>query len=297
MRRRKLFIGLVIAAAVLAALVPVFVAEGAVHALRLRRPDVSYADGVTKETGAGWKPLQVTAQDGARLDGWLFTPKSPNGSAVMLLHGVNDSRLGVMGHAVYLLRAGFTVLAPDSRGQGASGGTLMTYGLREASDVHAWAETLFRDPSIHRLYGLGASMGAAILIQSLPREPRFRAIVADSPFDTFEDIACYRIQQVSGLGRWASWPTAQAGLFYVRWRYRLNLEEASPAAVISKVETPILLIHGLDDTNIPPVQSRRLHAINPRTTSLWLVPGAAHIAASSVRPQEYVRRVLDWFGK
>ena len=42
------------------------------------------------------------------------------------------------------------------------------------------------------LYGLGESLGAAILIESLPREPRFRAVVAECPFDSFEDIAYYR---------------------------------------------------------------------------------------------------------
>ena len=295
--RRKCFIAIPAAVATLLALAPIFIAEGSIHGLRRRQPDRSYADWVVRETGAAWKSLPVTAPDGVRLDGWLFTPRQPNGGAVMLLHGVNDSRLGMIGHAPYLLRAGFAVLLPDSRNQGTSGGGLMSYGILEAADVHAWAGELFRDPAIHRLYGLGASMGGAILIQSLPKEPRFRALVADSTFDTFENIAYYRLEQASGLGRWASWPTAQAGFLYARLRYGVDLRQASPAAVISTTRTPILLIHGTRDVNTPPSQSQHLHDLNPVATRLWLAPGAAHVSALGTCPEEYQKKVLEWFGK
>ena len=283
-------------AAILAVLVPILIAEGSVHALRHRLPDAAYADWIIRQTGAHFQSVQVTASDGAILDAWLFTPPHPNSAGVLLLHGVNDSRLGVAGHAPYLLRAGFTVLLPDSRGHGASGGRLMTYGIQESSDVHIWADELFREGGIQNLYGLGTSMGAAILIQSLAKEPRFRSIVADSPFDTFENVAYYRLEQLS-LGRWASWPTAQVGFLYVRCRYGVNLKQASPAAAITKTRVPILLIHGLRDVNIPPAHSRHLHELNPDATELWLVPEAVHIASFGARPEEYMRRVLDWFRK
>ncbi|HUA59619.1 MAG TPA: alpha/beta fold hydrolase [Verrucomicrobiae bacterium] len=296
-RRRIRAIVLLTLAAIIAALVPILIAEGSVHALRQRLPDATYADWVTGQTGAQWKSIQATASDGARLDAWLFTPAAPNGAAVILLHGVNDSRLGMIGHAPYLLRAGFTVLMPDSRGHGSSGGTLMTYGILESDDVHTWAGELFRDSRTQRLYGLGASMGAAILIQSLAKEPRFRSIVADSAFDSFEDIAYYRLEHISHLGRWASWPTAQAGFLYVLCRYGVNLKQASPEAAIAATHVPILLIHGARDVNIPPTHSRRLHELNPTATELWLVPETPHIAAFGSHPEEYSARVLEWFKK
>ena len=295
MSRRKRWVGLLIIAVVLIALVPIIIAETAVRGMNHRQPDPSYADWVVRETGARWKSVAITATDGAQLNGWLFMPHQANGSAVILLHGVNDSRLGMVGHAPYLLRAGFTVLIPDSRGQGVSGGSLMTYGIQESSDVHLWADRLFRDGSVQRLYGLGASMGAAILIQSLEKEPRFRSIVADSPFDTFEDIATYRLGQLSGLGKWITWPTAQAGFLYARWRYGVDLRKASPAASIARTRIPILLIHGTSDVNIPPAHSTKLHLLNPESTVLWLVPGVPHISALGAKTDEYVRRVLEWF--
>jgi hypothetical protein len=292
--KRLLLAGL-IGLAIGMALVTMFIAEGAVHVWVHPQPEPVDADRIAQAASATWEPARFTAPDGAPLSAWLFTPRRPNGSAVILLHGVGDTRSGVLHHAQYLLQAGFTVLTPDSRGHGASGGDLLTYGIREAGDVHTWADGLFRTRPIERLYGLGESMGAAILLESLPREPRFRAVVAECPFSTFEQVSYYRLEHISGLGRWASWPIAQAGFFYVRLRYGVDLKQASPAAAIRATHVPILLIHGLRDVNIPPRHSEALHAVNPQATRLWLVPDAVHVSAIGARPGEYVRNVVEWF--
>jgi hypothetical protein len=61
-----------------------------------------------------------------------------NGDAVILLHGVADNRMGMIGYADLLLRHGYAVLLPDARRHGESGGELATYGIKEAGDVRRW---------------------------------------------------------------------------------------------------------------------------------------------------------------
>jgi dipeptidyl aminopeptidase/acylaminoacyl peptidase len=276
-------------------LVTVIVAEGA---LRIRdRPPAKpgFANTIARQTGAAWQSVQVAAADDARLDGWLFTPRAANGSGVILMHGVGDTRMGMTGHAPFLLDAGYTVLLPDSRGHGSSGGDMITYGVREAADIHLWAGTLLAQPGITRLYGLGQSMGAAILLESLPREPRFRALVADCPFATFEEIAFDRLAQQGFAGRALSWPVVPLGFLYTRARYGVNLWSASPAEAVRNTRTPVLLIHGAEDDNIPPRHSRELHAVNPAATELWEVPHAGHVASLITAPEVYRRRVTEWF--
>jgi uncharacterized protein len=292
--KRVLLLGL-ISIAVALALASALVAENAVHIWVRAAPVPDEAAAVARSSGAQWEAARVVAHDSAALDAWIFTPRTPNGAGVILLHGVGDTRAGVLSHASFLLRAGYTVLTPDCRGHGASGGAIFTYGVREAADVSVWANWLFATKPIHRLYGLGESMGAAILIQSLPIEPRFRAIVAESPFATFREVAAYRLRQESGLEPWTSRPILELGLLYTRLRYRVNLAQASPAGAIRSARVPVLLIHGTRDTNIPLRQSEELHALNPRATTLWIVPGAEHVAALGVCPGEYTARVLDWF--
>jgi pimeloyl-ACP methyl ester carboxylesterase len=65
--------------------------------------------------------------------------------------------------------------------------------------------------------------------------------------------------------------------------------------VAAHTHVPILLIHGDRDTNIPPRHSRELHHVNPQSTTLWIVPGATHVATCVTAADEYARRVLAWF--
>ncbi len=271
------------------------VTDNALHVQTRIWPRAEAADAVARQTGAAWREVQATAMDGTHLDAWFFRPREPNGSAVLLLHGVGDTRLGTLGHAAFLLRNGFSVLTPDLRGHGSSGGGLITYGIREASDVHAWSEWVFRDPELTRLYGLGESLGAAILLQSLPQERRFRAIVAECPFATFEEISYDRMTQVSGLPHPVLWPVVHLGFFYVRLRYGLDMWQASPAAAIRATQVPILLIHGTADTNIPLRHSQELHALNPAATKLWEIQGGEHVAGLLQDPELYAKTVVSWF--
>src|SRR5689334_4583224 len=71
--------------------------------------------------------VELTAADGVLLRGWFVHSKKQNGDVVILLHGVGDNRTGMAGYAKFLLQHGYSVLLPDSRAHGMSGGTVATY--------------------------------------------------------------------------------------------------------------------------------------------------------------------------
>ena len=107
----------------------------------------------------------IQASDGAELQAWYIRPTHPNGAAVILLHGMADTRSGVAGYALMFLQHGYSVLLPDSRAHGASGGDIATYGVLERDDVRRWAAWL-RPQTPGCEYLFGESMGAAIAIQA-----------------------------------------------------------------------------------------------------------------------------------
>ena len=296
MIRPRILVSTLAAGAVLVALVSAILAEGALHIPKPQRvaPAANLAESIAQATNATWREVQIAASDQTILRAWIFLPRRANGGGVVLLHGVADSRAGVLSQAEFLLQCGYTVLTPDSRGHGASGGETITYGLLEREDLHHWLGLLTAQSGIQRVYALGVSMGAGVLLQALPGEPRLRAVVADCPFATFPGIARDRIHQASGLPPPLAAPFAEVGLCYARLRYGLDLHNASPAAALSGVRTPILLIHGDRDRNIPPRHSRQLHAANP-ATEIWIVPGADHAASLLTVPQQYRNRVITWF--
>jgi dipeptidyl aminopeptidase/acylaminoacyl peptidase len=260
-------------------------------------PDPTLADSLARETGAAWQPVEVVATDGARLRAWWFSPRNPTHAGAILLHGVADTRRGVLGQARLLLRHDFAVLTPDSRGHGVSGGEFVTYGLPEADDVHRWADWMRGVGHVEKLYGLGESLGAAILLQAVEVEPRFRAIAAECPFYTFEAVSLYRVARVTRLGRVPVWPFVRGAFIYARLAHKLDFSQASPARAVRDAHVPILLIHGTADVNIPPSHSRALHALNPQATELWEVPGAVHVSAMAAQPQVYEEKVVAWFSR
>jgi hypothetical protein len=267
--------------------------------LRVRHrgaPPISAAESAVAGTGARWQSEQVRTAAGVTLDAWLFTPPRPNGGAVLVLHGNGARRDSMMPHVRYLLAGGYTVLAPDLRAHGASGGNIETYGLLETGDVTRWLDLLAGLHGNTRLYGLGESLGAAVLIQALPAEKRLRAVVADSAFATFENAAFDRLSRRLYLPRALAWTPPHLGLAYGRAMYSVDLRQSSPAAAIRFVRTPVLLIHGANDRSTPLYHSRELHAANSSATELWEVPDAGHTGSRTAQPEEYRRRVVDWFG-
>lgn len=250
-------------------------------------------------SGSHRKDVEIRAADAVLLRGWLFVPENSNGNCVIALHGISDTRTGVIGLARLFVANHYAVLIPDNRGHGESGGELVTYGVREADDVHRWVDWMIASVHPRNVFGMGESLGAGELLQSLAVEHRFSAVVAECPFADFRSVAVDRVAQripvPSRLGHFLAAPMVWSGFLYARTRYAIGFHAASPAVAIAAVDTPILLIHGLDDTNIYPEHSRILALSNPSHVTLWLVPGAKHTAALTAAPEEFPRRVLAWF--
>ncbi len=208
----------------------------------------------------------------------------------MVLHGIGDSRQGSAGYAPLFLDQGYSVLLPDSRAHGSSGGELVTYGLWEKYDVRDWARWL-RQQNCQALYGLGESLGGSVLIQAAALSDDFHALVAESAFADLQAIGESRLQQILPL---TPWFVVSNSMTFAKYRYGLDLRQVSPIESMRRTATPILLIHGLADSRTPYWHSQALARAGARSV-LWLVPNAEHTSAYSAAPIEFRRRVLAWF--
>jgi len=260
------------------------------------------AQAIAARDHAELKEVSVTAADGATLRAWSIRPSHGNGDTVILLHGHTDNRLGMLGNADLLLRHGYSVLLPDARAHGVSGGDLATYGVKEAGDVRLWYDWIERSESPRCIDGLGESMGAGLLLESLRTTPGFCAVVAESTFASFREASYDRLGEKlgagAGAGRTLLRPAVEAGFLYARWRYGVDLEQASPQNAVAASRVPVLLIHGLKDTNLPPRHSEMIVAHsssrNPAVV-LWEPSEAGHCGAAGAEPEEFEHRVVVWF--
>ena len=284
----------------------IYLADGTLHPARrpLTVEENIGVQNVAKESNTNIVDVSISTPDAITLRAWLIVPRHPNHDAVLLLHGLGDNRLGMTGYAQLFLAHGYTVLMPDARAHGTSGGKLATYGLLERSDIHLWAQFLDDQFNPHDqlhprcIYAFGESMGAAELLQSLDTHPHFCAVAAESPFANFREIAYDRMGQPFHLGPWVGRivlrPLVEVAFLRVRLKYHLNLDDISPEDSAAAATIPVFLIHGQIDSNIPVRHSQRIHAHAPNTI-LWEVPGADHCGALSTSPKEFEHRILAWF--
>jgi pimeloyl-ACP methyl ester carboxylesterase len=277
-----------------------FIAEMTLHPDRrvLLPSDEQGAREMAQNQNAELADVNVLAADGSRLAAWIARPHLWNHTIVILLHGLSDNRMGMIGYAALLLHHGFSVLMPDSRAHGSSGGALATYGLLEQDDIRRWFEWASQQEAPSCIFGFGESMGAAQLLQALQSEPEFCAVAAESPFSNMREIAYDRVGQFFRTGPWLGRslfrPVVEIAFQYARWKYHVDLEQVMPDRAVAGSQVPISLIHGREDRNIPLRHSRKIASENPRLT-LWEVSGADHCGAISVAPQEFERRLVEWF--
>lgn len=242
---------------------------------------------------AGASEVAITTADKTVLRAWWMHPQRSNGGCVMVLHGIADSHVSSAGFAPLFLAEGYSVLLPNSRAHGDSGGEFVTYGLLERYDVAAWAEWM-KSAGCHNIYGLGESLGASILIDATAVTNLFSAIVAEGAYADLRQAAEDRLHRRMGIPSLLSKLVVVDATFYSKWVYHVDFTEEMPVRSIARASTPTLLIHGLADVLTPPLNSQQLAAANPRSV-LWLVPGAPHTGAAATSPEEFRNRVLSWF--
>lgn len=295
-RAARLAALLLIATLALLALGGFVLAEQALHPRRhvLDSASVARAAGIAERTGTAMTDATIVAHDGVLLRGWWFTRDGQASGTAVLLHGVSTNRSAMLGFADLLLTHGYRVLAVDARAHGASGGAIATYGVLERHDVRAWVGWVRERHPDECVFGIGASMGAAILLQTLHDD--LCAAIAEAPFAEFRGVALFRLGRglplPGALGRLVLRPFVESGIVYTRLRYGVALDEADALPIVGSTRVPVLLIHGTEDQSIPTRDAKRLEEANPERVEVWTIPGGRHVRSWQAAPEEFPRRVL-----
>jgi alpha-beta hydrolase superfamily lysophospholipase len=284
---------------ILGILAGVFLTEATLHPGRRAQfpAEDTRARKIAAQYDSDLSEVSILAGDHATLRAWSLHPRHGNGNAIVAFHGIGDNRSGMLAYAEIFLHHGYDVLMPDARAHGTSEGALATFGLWEADDTRRWLSWLQSYEHPDCIYGFAESMGAAGLLQSLHQEP-FCAVVAESPFSSFREVAYDRVAQFFRTGPWLGRtilrPVVDFAFIYAKWKYKLDFEQVSPENSVAVAKVPVLLIHGQLDRNIPVRHSRRIAARNSSIV-LWEVPGADHCGAIGIALAEFERRVITWF--
>ena len=215
----------------------------------------------------------------------------------MLLHGYGCRRQQMLDYAQVLHQAGYSTFLFDFHGRGESDGDAVTLGFREQRDASEAVIYLRSrgDVDMTRLGVLGVSMGGSVAILAAAREPEIKAVIADSPFASADLAVEEGFTRVVGL---PAFPFAPITLQLIRWRVGFAPQDIVPKEHIADISPrPVLLIHGLDDAKVSPDNSRILYEAAREPKELWLIPGGTHTCGLRENPEEYSRRILEFFDR
>lgn len=260
---------------------------------------IAKADGIFARDRVTREEFDVRAPDGAMLRGWKVRARTPNGDWVLLFHGIVDNRAEMAPYADFLLKAGYGTVMMDARAQGASDGSLATFGWKERWDTKKVVDALYASEEPRSVFELGESMGAAIALESAAVDPRIKAVVGEASFSSLREVSYdYAGLEVSSvLGGTLFRPASYFALRSAENEGGFRADDVSPGQAVSERAFPVLLICGTRDRTIPCRHSEELfrEAIGPK--QLWIVPRAGHTGAFGTEPAEFQRRVLAFFAK
>ncbi len=235
--------------------------------------------------------------DDCPLSAILLHPEKPNGKIILICHGIrHDKRSGIR-FVQYLLKDGYTLMLIDFRNHGESGGHITTYGYHEKEDLRAAVQYLRKQEFTGPIGVLGASMGAAVALQAAAGFEDIQALVVDSPFASLEQIALEQTIGVTRLPRFAVYLPMQLACLWSRYVEDFPVSEVSPLLSARSLTCPVFLIHGEADRKIGVHHSRQIFDAAPDPKELWICKGAGHLGTYLKHPDEYQKRVLDFFQK
>jgi dipeptidyl aminopeptidase/acylaminoacyl peptidase len=248
----------------------------------------------------GYQDVSIPSrQSGVRLAGW-YVPGKPRSPAVLLIHGWRQGSFdsNVLTAAGMLHRRGFTVLLVDLRNHGRS--TIVNghagFGTTEYQDVLGAWDWLVSEKGFApgRIGVYGVSMGAVTALIAMASEPRVTAIFLDSPFF---DIQRELREQL----RLKGWPgfLARGSLWLGRLLFGDDLLSRNPReAFENHAGRPMAFVHSTADKRIPVAHHEAYAELAKRTgarASFWLVEGAGHVQSEFMFPEEYERRLTEFF--
>jgi dipeptidyl aminopeptidase/acylaminoacyl peptidase len=204
-------------------------------------------------------PEQISykSYDGLEIPAFLYRPEKPNGAAILYPHGGPKDQYGLIYDdlAQYFTAKGYTYLAPNYRGSTGYGrdferANYNDWGLGDTQDCLHGAKYLrtLKDVKPDRIGIAGGSYGGYMTICSLSRDPEYL-------------FAC-GVTKYGDSNLVSSWAECEKRLRLYTEIFlghpSLNFDvyqKGSPIADVKNIQKPVLILHGLLDTVVPPEAS------------------------------------------
>lgn len=265
----------------------VFTVGGLYFTVRPRTSD--FADLETLG-GHAVEPVTIAAEDGVNLSAW-YVPASSD-RAVILLAGIDANRNSCRSRGEFFLEQGFSVLLPDLRASGKSGGKVVTIGWQERKDLVACYNFLTEKGYAH-IGADGVSLGAATICYAIPELPGLSFAILESSYDTLISAVRNRLAMFST-------PHFIAYPFYVGFSIiaRATPWAMQPVDYMKYSTAPTLIMAGDSEKEIPVHETQSLFDnCTAPLKRLHFFKGSGHWDFLGRYTEEYREQVLAFLAE
>jgi dipeptidyl aminopeptidase/acylaminoacyl peptidase len=254
--------------------------------------------------------LSYEASDGLTLDGLLILPSGQSRqdgpfSLVTLVHGGPQDRyadqlnLGWYPSGQWLATAGYAVFLPNPRGGQGHGHAFATrvagaVGCGEWTDIVTGINMLIADgvADPDRLGIGGWSHGGFMAAWAVGQTDRFKAALMGAGISDWGMLAA--------TGEEGPFEAALGGSTGWEGTGPHRHDQLSPISFASKIRTPVLIVHGESDTNVPISQAEFFHRALRRfgiEHEYVVYPRENHSIRERNHQLDLLRRTREWFDR
>ena len=166
---------------------------------------------------------------------------------VIYLHGNSSSRLEGLRMAPHLLRRDINLFVFDFAGCGLSEGEYLSLGYHEKDDIKIIIDFVCNLPGVGNIGLWGRSMGAATTMIYGHKDSRVKAMVMDSPFANFSDMAKDLARRMIKLPNFIFSAAISIVGSTIKKKNGLDIKKLNPIDSAEFTETPCFFIHANKD--------------------------------------------------
>jgi pimeloyl-ACP methyl ester carboxylesterase len=246
-----------------------------------------------------YEDVAFQAKDRVPLKGWWVPAPAAKGT-VVLVHGLNRSRLEMVKKTPFLHEQGWNALLFDLRFHGESGGTMRSLGYFEREDVHA-AVDFARSRSEGAVVLWGISFGGATAVFTAAEDPQVAAVICDSSFRSLRDTTTHHLGLFRRFRWWLrlvpAWPVSDEILFWFRRRTGVDPDELDVEKAAAQLKArPVLFVANSGDRRMPQEIAFDLQKAAGVRSSVLVIPGTSHGGAwreGQAPYAEAVKKILE----